>query len=101
MLDPDYAHTRRVLFDCADQFLGLGFKLALLARVRVRDEVAHDRDTFDQFGHSLDKQKSECNHNQTFSRPLREPAGISRLLVDLHRSKEEGDAGEDHYNGQR
>ena len=60
MLDPDYAHTRLVLFDCADQFLGLGFKRALLARMRVRDEVAHDRDAFDQFGHALDKQQSEC-----------------------------------------
>ena len=69
--------------------------------MRVRDEVAHDRDTLDHFGDALDKQQREADHDQALSRPLRQPAGISRLLVDLHRSKEEGDAGEDHDDGQR
>ena len=59
MLDPGYPTKQLVLFDRADYFLGFGFKRALLAGMRVRDEIPHDRDALDQFGHSLGRTASQ------------------------------------------
>src|SRR5579875_1048118 len=38
---------------CSDQLLGFGFERALSLGMRIRDEAAHDRDTFDEFGKTL------------------------------------------------
>src|SRR6185437_14022803 len=58
-------------------------------------------DTLDQFRKTLNEQHPETDHDQRLRRPLRQPAGISRLLIDLERPVEEGNAGDQHDNGQR
>ena len=84
-----------------DDLLGLGFERAFLARMRVGDEVAHHRDAFDEFGEPLNEEHRERDHDQRLGRPLRQAAGISRLLVDLDRAQEERNAGHGHDDGQR
>src|SRR5579864_1622212 len=94
-------YWRSVFFDRFDNVLDLGFEGVHLAGVRIRNEAAHDRDTLDQLRYALDKQHRETNHDQGLGRPLRQAAGVSRLLVDYKRTVEERDAGGDHHDGQR
>ncbi len=47
---PPARYSRSALLDCFDNVLDLGFERVDLCCVRVRNKVAHDRDTFDQLG---------------------------------------------------
>ena len=44
---------------------------------------AHHRDALDQFGYALNKQECEADDDQRLGGPLRQAAGVARLLVDL------------------
>ena len=70
VLDKERCHSklrpavRLVFFDGFDDVLDFGLEGVDLCCVRVRNEVAHDRDTLDQFGQSLKKQKRESDHDE-------------------------------------
>ena len=52
---------RSALLDDFDQMLDLGFEGVHLRRVRVRNKLAHHRETLNQFRHSLDEQHGETD----------------------------------------
>ena len=49
--------VRLVFFDCFHDVLDFGFERVDLCCMRVRNEVAHDRNTLDQFGQALEEQE--------------------------------------------
>src|SRR5882672_4611534 len=93
---PRTGYGRLVFLDRLDNVLDLGFEGVDLRCVRIRNEVAHDGKALDQLGHALDEQQRERDHHQRLGRPLWQPAGISRLFVDLEGTEKEWNAGNDH-----
>src|SRR6476620_6728948 len=87
-------HVRSALLDRFDNMLDLSFEGVNLGCVRIRNEVAHHRDTLDQFRYALNKQKREADQHKGLGRPLRQAAGISRLLVDRDRTIKEWNTGD-------
>src|SRR5438034_8273524 len=59
-------------------------------------EAAHDGEPLDQLGDALNEQKEEAEEHQRLCRPLRQAAGVHRLLVDFEGAQEERQAGDDH-----
>src|SRR6266481_4096891 len=86
---PATASRRSVFFDRFDEVFHLGLESMHLRCVRIRDETAQYGDALDQFGYALNQQKRESDDDQRLGRPLRQPARIARLLVDLERAHEE------------
>src|SRR5216684_6495164 len=82
----------------------LGFRFGCRVRrsgMRIGDHAAHDRNPFDQFGKSLREQEGETDEDQRFCRPLRQPAGVSRLLINPVGSKKERQRGDEYDDRER
>src|SRR5512133_1605175 len=92
--------ARSALLYGFDDMLDLGFQ-RMLSGMRIGDQAAHHRDALDELGQPLQEQQEEADEDQRFRRPLRQPAGAERLLVDLIRADEERQAGEDHHHRER
>ena len=90
-----------MLFDRFDDMLDFGHDRADLRCVRIRNDAAHDRDALDQFGDALNEEHGKSDHDQRFGRPLRQPPGITGLLVQSIRTEEEWYSGDDHDHRQR
>src|SRR3569833_2167925 len=96
-----YERRRSMLFDRFEDMFDLGHDRTDLRCVRIRDYAAQDRDALDQFGDALYEEHGKSDHDQRFGRPLRQSAGITRLLVETVRAEEERYSGHDHDHGQR
>ena len=80
--------------------LDLGLEGVHLGCMRVRDQAAHHGDSLDQLGNALHQQEGESDDDQRLRWPLRQPARIARLLIDLDRAHEERPARYDHDDAQ-
>ena len=69
--------------------------------IRIGNEAAHHRDALDELGNALEEQQHEADEDQRLRRPLRQAAGIHRLLVELKRSEEKRHRCDDHDDRQR
>src|SRR5262245_48629631 len=67
----------------------------------VGDQAAHDGEPLDELGEPLNEQQEEADEHQRLRRPLRQAAGIHRLLVDLVGADEERQAGDDQEQRER
>src|SRR3954447_15806908 len=96
---PREREPRSAFFYRLDEVLDLGFQAMDLCCVWIRDQPAHHRDALDQLGDALNQQECEADHDQRFSGPLRQAAGVAGLFVDLKRADKERNAGDDHDDG--
>src|SRR5262249_35464432 len=67
----------------------------------VGDQAAHGGEPLDELGEALNEQQEEADEHQRLRRPLRQAAGIHRLLVDLVGADEERQAGDDQEQRER
>jgi hypothetical protein len=73
-----------VFFGACDEVLDFRLERGLLCLMRVGNDSAHDGDPLDDLRDALQRQQGEADRDQRFGRPLRQPAGAERLLVEMN-----------------